>query len=163
MHLEDYCTIQGKESDCPSTPLNSRVGLKWGLSSTSLQKETYCRNSASAITFSDCSLWMPQFRSDSLTSYRGFQARCEVISKSCKWLRFMCFSILGKHWSSKRNFRFLSSDHGLDRNLNPAVAIYERDILTVELFPPLESYEWTVKLLWKDTMLSCGWLKNTFE
>lgn len=74
----------------------------------------------------------------------------------------MYFSILGKHWSSKRNFRFLSSDHGLDRNLNPAVAIYERDILTVELFAPLESYEWTVKLLWKDAMLSCGWLKNTF-
>lgn len=74
----------------------------------------------------------------------------------------MYFLILVKYWSLKCNFCFFFSDYGFDRNLNLVVVIYECDILIVEFFFFLESYEWIVKLFWKDMMFFCGWLKNIF-
>ena len=61
---------------------NDYLEVRDGPSSTSLRKGTYCGSSAPpTITSSGRYLWV-RFRSDSQTTYRGFQARYEVISKS---------------------------------------------------------------------------------
>ena len=62
---------------------NDYLEIRDGSSSTSLKKGTYCGSYASTVTSSGRHLWV-RFRSDSAIGYKGFQARYEVISKSCK-------------------------------------------------------------------------------
>jgi len=62
---------------------NDYLEVRDGSSSTSLKKGTYCGSYAPTITSSGRYLWL-RFRSDSQLRYKGFQARYEVISKSCK-------------------------------------------------------------------------------
>lgn len=62
---------------------NDYLEVRDGSSSTSLKKGTYCGSYAPTITSSDRYLWV-RFRSDALSSYKGFQARYEVVSRSCK-------------------------------------------------------------------------------
>lgn len=62
---------------------NDYLEVRDGPSSTSLRKGTYCGSNAPTITSSGRYLWL-RFRSDAQLSFKGFQARCEVLSKSCK-------------------------------------------------------------------------------
>ena len=64
---------------------NDYLEVRDGSSSTSLKKGTYCGSYAPTITSSGRYLWL-RFRSDSQLRYKGFQARYEVISESCKYI-----------------------------------------------------------------------------
>ncbi|KAJ7371381.1 hypothetical protein OS493_025843 [Desmophyllum pertusum] len=74
---------------------NDYLEVRDGSSSTSLRKGTYCGSSAPpTITSSGRYLWV-RFRSDSQTTYRGFQARYEVISKSQSKSSSMVGTVIG--------------------------------------------------------------------
>ena len=69
--------------------LHDYLEVRDGSSSTSTRIGTYCGtyNSALNITSSGRYLWI-RFRSDSLFSYRGFEARYTIVTSSCKYSYF---------------------------------------------------------------------------
>ena len=63
---------------------NDYLEVRDGSSSTSLKKGTYCGSYAPTITSSGRYLWL-RFRSNAHLSYKGFQARYQLVSTSCKY------------------------------------------------------------------------------